>query len=447
MKALARFTLIVLLLCTASVFKAKAETDSLQIPQGVSILPIPYAAYDADLGAQFGAILLIYDYGKNLFPQYRNKVYLNGCVYTSMAGAVKLTYDSGREFHKMRFTAHTRYSHEESGAFYGFNGSLSNVNNDWANVNSSAYKSKLFYSVRSNQFRFITDLSLELVEKVKFVCGTSSWFVQLDEPNVSFYRNFTGKNIPSTSEMPTLWNRYTRLGILPDNELHGGWCNYLKLALMRDSRDFEPNPHQGSRTELLLNVAPWGVNRWPHTKLTASHSVFIPIDKKFTLAMRGVFQTTLFGHAPYFVQPYIHSALGFSSITGLGGSETLRGISQNRIVADGILLGNAELRWRAINFTLFRRKFWLGNSLFVDAGRAVKSIDIDFDKVKQNAISQNIGIETMFTSDNYDRLHVSYGGGVKIGVNETTILSGDIAWPYSSQDGKMSLYLGVDFMF
>lgn len=412
------------------------------------MLPIPFAAYDADLGAQFGAIVLVYNYGKDLYPHYRNKIYFNGCIYSSMAGAVKLTYDSGKEFHKFRFTAHTRYSHEESAAFYGFNGSPAYVNKDWTDVSSSQYQSRLFYSVCSNQFRFITDFSLELFEKVKFVTGTSSWYVSVKEPDVSFFRTFwPNQTIPSNSEVLPLWSRYDKLGIIPANELHGGWCNYIKVAIMRDSRDFEPNPHQGSRSEVLFNVAPWGLNRWPHTKLTLSHVHFFPLHKRLTFAARGAIQSTVLGHAPYFVQPYIHSSLGFSSSSGLGGSETLRGILQNRIVADGVVLTNLELRWRAVNFKFIRKQFWLGTSVFTDAGKAIKSINFDKEKAIAQAKQQNIDFSTVFTADNQDKFHFSYGGGIKIGINETTILSGDLAFPYYWHDGRVSLYLGVDFMF
>src|SRR5690554_7146235 len=53
--------------------------------------------------------------------------------------------------------------------------------------------------------------------------------------------------------------------------------------------------------------------------------------------------TTLFRSSPFYMLPYmVYSYMPSSSIDGLGGSKTIRGLIRNRVVGDGVVYGNLE---------------------------------------------------------------------------------------------------------
>ncbi len=49
-----------------------------------------------------------------------------------------------------------------------------------------------------------------------------------------------------------------------------------------------------------------------------------------------------------------------SNNEGLGGSSTLRGVVRNRVIGDGFILGNVELRWKPVYFKFFNQDCYLG---------------------------------------------------------------------------------------
>ena len=57
---------------------------------------------------------------------------------------------------------------------------------------------------------------------------------------------------------------------------------------------------------------------------------------------------------------------------GLGGSSTLRGVLKNRVIGDGFIYGNVELRWKPIYFKLFNQDCYLGLNAFYDFGMVTK---------------------------------------------------------------------------
>ena len=75
---------------------------------------------------------------------------------------------------------------------------------------------------------------------------------------------------------------------------------------------------------------------------------FTLIPKDLAFVYRLGYQTTISGDVPFFYQSQvITSVLTGATSEGLGGSSTLRGIWRNRVIGDGILYGNIELRWKA----------------------------------------------------------------------------------------------------
>ena len=59
---------------------------------------------------------------------------------------------------------------------------------------------------------------------------------------------------------------------------------------------------------------------------------------------------------------------------GLGGSSTLRGVLRNRVIGDGFIMGNVELRWKPIYFKFLKQDCYLGLNAFYDFGMVTKKI-------------------------------------------------------------------------
>ena len=108
----------------------------------------------------------------------------------------------------------------------------------------------------------------------------------------------------------------------------------------------------------------------------------------------------------------------------MGGSSSLRGIPKDRYIGKSLLLSNSELRWRAVDFSLFKRSSFLALSGFADAGR--------------------VWPDRFRVDDVLNDLHVGYGGGVRVGVGPSFIVATDIG---HSSESQAAVYVGLGWMY
>jgi outer membrane protein assembly factor BamA len=119
---------------------------------------------------------------------------------------------------------------------------------------------------------------------------------------------------------------------------------------------------------------------------------------------------------------------------GLGGSKSLRGILKNRVVGNSVAFGNLELRWKFLRKQVFGQNLYLALNGFVDAGMVLDSYGSDtynanFDPVKEES------------------MHLSYGGGLRIALNENFIIAIDFGLAGDEQDGSSGLYIGLGYLY
>jgi hypothetical protein len=104
---------------------------------------------------------------------------------------------------------------------------------------------------------------------------------------------------------------------------------------------------------------------------------FTLVKKKLGLTYRLGYQGTIAGHTPFYFQPYMLSSFSYVTKTdGLGGAKNLRGVLRNRVVGDGVVWGNAEIRWRIVDFIVAKQNFYLGMNAFYDVGMVVQKYDL-----------------------------------------------------------------------
>jgi len=65
---------------------------------------------------------------------------------------------------------------------------------------------------------------------------------------------------------------------------------------------------------------------------------------------------------PFYMLPLVYNSAPQLTLSGLGGSRTIRGILRNRVVGEDLVYGNAELRWKVFRTVLFNQNLYLALS-------------------------------------------------------------------------------------
>lgn len=426
---------------------AQEETGKQKIKTGWTFGALPAISYNSDLGFQYGALVNLYYFGDGTtYPKYMHSLYAEVSRYTKGSGVNRLFYDSEYLIPNIRFTADLSYLTEQALDFYGFNGYDAVYNSTWEDDQEAAniYKSRLYYRHGREMFRFMADFQGQIIgKKLRWVAGfgiLNNAVAPLDLEAL----NKGKKDEDKLPDIPGLYDKYVEWGIIKANEKEGGWTNNLKLGLVYDTRDFEPNPMKGIWSEVVLFAAPkfFGNGDFGFNKISATHRQYFTLVKdRLSFAYRLNYQGTLTGKAPFYVQPYMINSFSNSSNTdGLGGSKTIRGMLRNRVVGDAAAFGNAELRWKFLRTVVFNQNLYLGLNTFLDAGQVIKKVEFD--------IPTSLGAEASkyFLTDE-EKLHTTVGAGLRIVLNENFIVAVDYGMPLDKRDGSGGLYIGLNYLF
>lgn len=201
-----------------------------------------------------------------------------------------------------------------------------------------------------------------------------------------------------------------------------GWTSQLRAGLIWDTRDRETGPRSGSWTELLVARADTALGGdFSYTRWTLTDRRYVSLSPTLVLAHRWLLQGTSEG-APVHDLQVVQTS--FKQQEGLGGAKTVRGILKNRYLGRGMLVWNAELRWRAAERRLFGRTFHTVLSGYLDSGRVWTG---------QPRLGELL-------SD----LHHGYGGGVRVGMGENFTAAVDAG---TSAETGLQLYIGLGYLY
>lgn len=426
-----------------------AQQDEDYVKTGWTFGALPAVSYNTDLGFQYGGLINLYYFGDgSTYPNYMHSVYAEVSRYTKGSGVNRLFYDSEYLIPGIRITSDLSFLTEKALDFYGFNGYDAAYVPAFEDEEDPDYLSRMFYRHDRQMFRFTTDFQGALSgDALRWVAGFG--IINNKVGSVDIESLNKGKDeADKLPDVPGLYDRYVSWGLIDENEQEGGWANHLKLGLVYDTRDFEPNPMQGMWTEVVLFAAPafLGNGDFGYTKLSATHrQYFTLVEDRLSFAYRLNYQGTLTGTVPFFMQPYMISSFTLSSNhDGLGGSKTLRGVLRNRVVGDAVAFGNAEFRWKFFQTMLLKQDLYLALNAFADAGQVLKKIDIP-DHSELPVINGFVP-ENVFREDE-ESLHVALGAGLKIVMNQNFIVSVDYGKPLDVRDGNGGLYIGLNYLF
>jgi len=415
-------------------------------PTGLNFGILPTFTYDSDMGLQYGGLVSLFNYGDGkIYPGFYQMYYLEISRFTKGSGVYRFMFDSGRSFRVGRVTTDLSYTTYDASEFYGFNGFDAVVNMDWINKSSKDYLSRFFYSSGKDVFSFKNDLQGEFSDSrlrwnlaftiLKYTLGP----VDIDKIN-------QGKEPDEmVPDIVGLYEKYKLWGIIPVNDYDGGFVNSLKFGLIWDSRDNEPNPMKGMWSEAGIEIAPSILGtESPFSKIYVIHrQYFTIIENDLSLACRAGFQAKSSGQVPHYHQSQLLTSFIRGSPEGLGGAKSLRGVLRNRVIGDGVLYGNIELRWKPFYFDFFNQQFYIGINAFCDFGMVKDKIDYEI----PSQATMGSDLFDDYFSPGSDKMHYSAGSGIRLAMNQNFIVAADIGRSFYKQDGGTGFYMGLNYLF
>ena len=433
--------LVVVFVIALSMGVAIGQDDA---PTGWSFGGVPAIAYNSDTGFLYGAILNIYNYGDgSQYPDYRHSTYIEWSRTTKGSGKNIIQFDSKYLLPwDLRITTDLSYLTEAALPFYGFNGYESDYQSKYEDDEDDAYKSRVYYRHARDILKFTADFQKQLLRDYNLRGLVGFGYHKTDIGTVDIESlNEDKDDEDKLPEVDLLYDTYLKHGAISEDEAEGGLTNFIKLGLVFDTRDNEPNPMSGIWTEALVTTVPNGLgNDVSYSLFTATHrQYFTIIDKNLSFAYRLAYQGTIDGQIPFFMLPFYQSS--YKTDEGLGGSKTLRGVLKNRIVGNSVGFANLEMRWKFLHTKLLGQNLYLALNAFVDGGKVLKRYDSPgYEDYYDTVINA-------FDDAKEDDIHISYGGGFRIALNENFIIAIDYGMAKDEQDGNSGLYIGLGYLY
>ena len=385
----------------------------------------------------------------------------------------------------MRINASLTYMTDPLYSFWGFNGpaavqdyalwtNRNFVTNDGYNLN--------YYGISRNMFRALANVQGRITDHLNWAAGVNFW-------------NWTMGTMKDTGVAPkgqseklyyntenTQFNKYRELGLIRDDEANGGNALEINAGFVFDTRDIEAAPNNGIWAEAYLNG---NVLSSPYLKACVYFRQYIDIPIHIpagdpVFAYRLAWQQTIAGETPFYMIQNVPLLVQRNMISeGFGSSNTIRGLRENRILAEGLAWANTELRVKLVNFKLFNQFFYIAVNPFFDAGIITKPYRADevlaitnsgklrddylttlnFSEYGKNLTDKlyrknfqeihNYRYDgTIYDNSRIHDLIYSAGAGLKIAMNQNFIVSVEFAQCFTpGLDAGFNMGIGINYQF
>ena len=443
MKTIISSLIILMGFSCISVFSQKEKKES-KIKTGWTFGAVPAVAYDSDIGFRYGGLVNFYDYGDgSTYPQYRHSLYLEWSRTTKGSGTNQFTYDSEYLIPGIRTSAEVSYLTEQALDFYGFNGYQAYYNPAFEDDQSTNYISRMFYRMDRKLLRIRADFLGRIGESnFHWMAGFAHYGIQTDTVDI----NKLNKGKAVEDRLPYtgggLFGDYIQWGLIPEGQVNGGNTELLKLGLVYDTRDNEPNPMSGLWTEVQLLMAPRfiGNGDLSYSRIAITHRQYFTIlPEVMNFAYRLSYQAKLSGEMPYYMLPFVFNTPPGITRDGLGGGKTIRGVLRNRVVGEDFVYGNLELRWKMIRTVIMNQNIYVALAGFLDGGMVTG-------KYKLPGTSNSNALAWLAKGEK-EKIHAGYGAGLHVALNENFIVTADYGIAADPRDGDHGLYIVMNFLF
>jgi hypothetical protein len=432
-----------------------SQKEEETVKSGWTFGGVPAISYDRDVGFRYGAIVNFYDFGDgSRYPKYDHSIFLQYSRTTRGSTVSQFAFDSDRLIPGIRTASEIIYETEQALDFYGFNGYQSKYNASYENDEDPvAYLSRMFFRHDRKLLRVRAEFTGDLIEnRLKWIAGAEYFNNIIDTVDITRLNKRKSAEDLLPDVEGGLYQKYIDWGLIPSSEKNGGMHTLLKVGIVYDTRDNEPNPMKGIWTDAILVAAPGflGNRDMTYGKIALTHrQYFTLINRNLNFAYRLSYQGKLFGEIPYYMLPFIFNSPPNYTRDGLGGGKTIRGVLRNRVVGEDYFYGNAEFRWKFVHTRFLRQNFHIALSTFLDAGKVVGDYSVDPEKVPETF---NIGDRSFARSDFFnegnDSLHLSAGGGIHFVLNENFVVAVDYGLAFRPEDdGGSGLYIGLNWLY
>ncbi|MBP5505077.1 MAG: BamA/TamA family outer membrane protein [Bacteroidales bacterium] len=451
-----KLTIITLLLALSLSAFAQEEKE---IKKGWSFGLLPTATFSADNGFQAGAFGDVYNYGDGTtYPDPLHKISWEASYFLkSHRTRLYLAYDSKYLIPGMRVNASVTYMNDPLYSFWGFNGpaaydsgtpqSFTSVDYAlWGNRNLNPNIN--YYGMSRQMLRILANVQGRIADHLNWAAGVNFWNWNLDDMK-------DNSDVKYDNDI-TLYKYYQRIGAIKADEAKGGTALELNAGLVYDTRDIEAAPNRGIWAEAYLNG-----NVLDHRYLKACvyfrNYISIPFGFKVgdpVFAYRLAWQHTIAGETPFYMiqnNPLLVQRNMISE--GFGSSNTIRGLRENRILAEGMAWANTELRVKLVKFTLAKQYFYIAVNPFFDAGIITKPYRADvldkamYDPNLLGIIGYN-GTNQVYDPSRTKDLVYSAGAGLKIAMNQNFIVSADFARCFTpGLEAGLWIGIGINYQF
>ena len=447
---------------------AEAPKKKEIVKTGYNFGPLPAVAFDADKGFQLGALLNIYDFGDgSMYPNTRQHWYFEASFFTKGSQLFVVSYDNKFLIPGVRWSSALTITNDKAMDFYGFNGYMAHYDHervalgkDKQNLDNYIYTPK--YRINRLAILFKSDFVGNIWDN-KFFWEAGyhlSYFKQgykkqgalnLDKIN----KNKKPEKVFPEDEVP-MFDLYRRWGLISEDEAWGGLNSSVRVGLLFDTRDKEGAPSRGIWAEAHLMMAPkWLGTTNPYYRYSATFRHYVPIVKNdiLTFAYRLNYEGSFGNDTPYYVLPYITTMGQTYDRDGMGGYRTIRGIMRSRVQGLDMASYNVELRWRFVQFTLWKQNIAFGLNIFSDGTMVTKGRDMSFRGEEQYRSEYEA---YMAEGAKADRPHITVGGGLRFIMNQNFIVAFEYGLPVSkfskdpiikNQDGKGAFYINTGYLF
>ncbi len=454
------FTLISLLAAGVMLYAQEEK----EMKTGWSFGVLPTATYSVDNGFQAGAFGDVYYYGDGgTYPDPLHKISWEGSYFThSHRMRLYLAYDSKYLIPNMRVNASVTYMTDPLYSLWGFNGAAATQNYDvWGNRDMyvpATTNNVNYYGMSREMLRILANFQGRITDNLNWAAGVNFWKWNLGAMKDKGVEVNGNKQYYDT--IGTLYNFLANSGVLTDAEKNGGLSLEFNAGLVYDTRDIEAAPNKGIWAEAYLNGNFVGS---PYLKACAyfRHYISIPIPIPAgnpVFAYRLAWQHTIAGETPLFMVQNNPLLVQRNMISeGFGSSNTIRGLRENRILAEGMAWANTELRIKLVKFNFANQYFYIAVNPFFDAGIITKPYKADAlakiadanGKIYDPAFNILTGTgDPIYDASKVNTLVYSGGAGLKIAMNQNFIVSADFAKCFTEgMDAGLWIGIGINYQF
>jgi hypothetical protein len=434
--------LILFVLLAVNVTVAQ-EKEKEKIKEGWSFGFFPAFGFDPNTGSKYGGIFKLFDYGDgSSYPAYDQRFHFEWSLTTKGQGTRQFFYDTRILIPGIRILAEATYITDKVFNFYGVNGYNAYYNSALTDPKNPLYRSSVFYGDE----RVLIKTKLEFIGSLKgkslmWVGGFEYLNTRLDTVDI----NNLNKGRDSDDYLPSagggLYGDFIRWGLIPLNQAHGGQSGIFKIGAKLDTRDKESNPMRGLWTEIQFLLSPGFLSDgFNYLRLAVTHrQYFTIVPKTVNFLYRISWQAKISGKMPIYMLPLVYNSAPQVTLSGLGGSKTIRGILRNRVVGEDFVYGNAEMRWKILRTIILNQNFYIALAGFADAGMVTG-------KYKLPEITNPEGLEWL-SKGAPEKPHVTYGAGIHFVVNDNFVITWDYARATDPRDGTLGNYIGLDYLF